>query len=103
MQVPRFGTEGVYTASVIGCTYYVIVALIWSIIWYVALDPIKWIMAWILNEDGFRNIKVCKRAHRCQGPLLAWWLAAAPAPCALPLRRLLCRRRTMPGRTSGPA
>lgn len=60
LQVPRFGTEGVFTASVIGCTYYVVVALIWSIIWYVALDPIKWIMAWMLNEDGFRDIKVCQ-------------------------------------------
>ena len=57
-QVPRFGTEGVFTASVIGCTYYIVVALIWSIIFYVGLDPIKWLMAYILNEDGFRDIKV---------------------------------------------
>lgn len=27
--VPKAGTEGVYTSSVVGCTYYVIVAWIW--------------------------------------------------------------------------
>ena len=40
------------------CPYssgYVIVAWIWSGIWYMGLDPIKWILCWILNEDGFRN------------------------------------------------
>uniref|UniRef100_A0A7S0S4X3 P-type H(+)-exporting transporter n=1 Tax=Chlamydomonas leiostraca TaxID=1034604 RepID=A0A7S0S4X3_9CHLO len=53
--VPIAGTESDYTASVIGCTGYVIVAWIWSAIWYVLLDPIKWAMYWILNEDGFRD------------------------------------------------
>ena len=57
-QVPRANTEGTNTASVIGCTYYVVVGIIWSIIWYVGLDPIKWMMAYILNEDGFRDRKV---------------------------------------------
>ncbi len=36
-------------------SYYVIVAWIWAIIWYLGLDPIKWAMMWILNEDGWRN------------------------------------------------
>ena len=58
VQVPRANTEGTNTASVIGCTYYVAVGIIWSIIWYVGLDPIKWVMAYILNEDGFRDRKV---------------------------------------------
>jgi len=56
-KVPRYGTESEFTASVIGCTYYVVVAIIWSIIWYLGLDPIKWVLAWILNEDGFRDLK----------------------------------------------
>jgi hypothetical protein len=34
---------------------YVIVAWIWSAIWYVGLDPIKWVMMYALNEDGFRD------------------------------------------------
>jgi len=37
--------------------YYVVVAWIWAIIWYVALDPIKWAMAWILDEEGMRTGK----------------------------------------------
>ena len=57
-QVPRANTEGTNTASVIGCTYYVVVGIVWSIIWYVGLDPIKWVMAYVLNEDGFRDRKV---------------------------------------------
>ena len=32
-----------------------ICAWIWSLIWYVPLDPLKWIMVWVLNEDGIRN------------------------------------------------
>lgn len=40
-QVPLVGTEGVFTASVLGCTYYVLVAWIWSIIWHMGLDPLK--------------------------------------------------------------
>nr|QEH60479.1 H+-translocating ATPase P-type [Dunaliella maritima] len=53
--VPESGTESDFTASVIGCGGYVIVAWIWSAIWYVLLDPIKWILFWILNEEGFRD------------------------------------------------
>ena len=34
---------------------YVLVAWVWSAIWYVPLDPIKWALCWIPNEDGFRN------------------------------------------------
>jgi hypothetical protein len=43
------------------CRYYVIVAWIWSIIWYVGLDPIKWAMMYILNEDGWRNKAAFKK------------------------------------------
>lgn len=44
------------------CRYYVVVAWIWAIIWYVALDPIKWGMAWILDEEGYRTGKGSLRA-----------------------------------------
>lgn len=54
---PQGNTESLYTASVIGCTYYIIVAIIWSLIWYVGLDFIKWAMMYLLNEDGFRDMK----------------------------------------------
>ncbi len=67
-QVPRANTEGTNTASVIGCTYYVVVGIIWSIIWYVGLDPIKWVMAYILNEDGFRDRKVRAHPKACMLP-----------------------------------
>eukprot|EP00878_Enallax_costatus_P000726 GHUV01000839.1.p1 GENE.GHUV01000839.1~~GHUV01000839.1.p1 ORF type:complete len:832 (+),score=189.21 GHUV01000839.1:2414-4909(+) len=53
--VPIASTESVYTASVIGCTYWIVVAWIWSIIWYMALDPIKWLLMWLLNEEGWRD------------------------------------------------
>lgn len=26
-----------------------------AFIWHLGLDPIKWLMAWILNEEGMRN------------------------------------------------
>ena len=134
--------EGEFSASVIGCSYYVLVAIIWSVIWcaaaaasllvipalqlcvclsyiagmwalvkeclhmgqrrnsslwesdtaeynsrlvcehlftskelsrrellacvgrirYFGLDPIKWAMMWILNEDGFRDMTAHKLA-----------------------------------------
>ena len=38
-----------------GCRAYVLVAWIWSFIWHLPLDLIKWMMAYILNEDGFRD------------------------------------------------
>lgn len=28
-----------------------------SLIWYVGLDPLKWLLMWILNEDGVRSQK----------------------------------------------
>ena len=34
---------------------YVLVAWIWSFIWHLPLDLIKWMMAYVLNEDGFRD------------------------------------------------
>ena len=39
------------------CRGYVIVAWVWSLMWYVALDPIKWAMAYILDEEGIRTGK----------------------------------------------
>lgn len=32
-----------------------------SIIWYVALDPLKWLMMYILNEEGVRDREGWKR------------------------------------------
>ena len=34
---------------------YAVVAWIWAFIWHLPLDLIKWVMAYILNEDGFRD------------------------------------------------
>lgn len=54
-EVPIYGTEAVNTASVIGCTYYVVAAWIWAAIWSFGLDPIKWMMHYILDEEGIRQ------------------------------------------------
>lgn len=54
---PAAGTESVFLASVVACTGYVIVAWVWALMWYVALDPIKWAMAYILDEEGIRTGK----------------------------------------------
>ncbi|KAK9838144.1 hypothetical protein WJX81_003766 [Elliptochloris bilobata] len=62
-QAPLYGTESVYTDSTIGCLGYVIVAWIWSILFYLGLDPIKWAMAWAMNEDGFRTRTLARRRH----------------------------------------
>ena len=51
-EVPVAKTESAFTASVIGCTSYVVAAWIWSAIWYMGLDPIKWFMHYVLNEEG---------------------------------------------------
>lgn len=45
-------------------SYYVIVAWIWSLIWYLGLDPIKWMMMYALNEDGWRDAKAHKAAKQ---------------------------------------
>lgn len=54
-KVPLYGTESAFSASVIGCTYYVVAAWIWAIIWHFGLDPIKWAMMYILDEEGVRQ------------------------------------------------
>ena len=43
------------------CSGYVIVAWIWSALWYVLLDPIKWALCYWLNEDGFRDYPLWRR------------------------------------------
>jgi ammonia channel protein AmtB len=48
-------TLGLLPAPLTPCSGYVIVAWIWSAIWYLPLDLIKWGMCWVLNEDGFRD------------------------------------------------
>ena len=65
--------------------YYVIVAWIWSIIWYLGLDPIKWIMMYILNEDGVRDrsaFTAAKQARLSVQPraLLPQCPACIPSP-----------------------
>jgi H+-transporting ATPase len=67
-QAPIAGTEGEFSASVIGCTYYIVAAVIWSMIWYFGLDPIKWAMMYILNEDGFRDLASHKVDRRGAAP-----------------------------------
>ncbi len=54
-------------------SYYVIVAWIWSLIWYLGLDPIKWAMMYILNEDGWRNKKAHKEAKKVRAEQHACW------------------------------
>ncbi|DBA75013.1 TPA: hypothetical protein ACH3X1_010354 [Trebouxia sp. C0004] len=56
-KVPQARTENMYIDSTVGCTYYVIVAWIWAIIWYFGLDPIKWALAYALDEEGMRTGK----------------------------------------------
>lgn len=34
---------------------WVLVSWIWSLLWHMPLDLIKWAMAYVLNEDGFRQ------------------------------------------------
>ena len=46
-----------------------IVAWIWSIIWYMGLDPIKWVMMYILNEDGVRDRSAFTQAKKVHGSL----------------------------------
>ncbi|GFR50748.1 hypothetical protein Agub_g13014 [Astrephomene gubernaculifera] len=65
-EVPIEGTESRYTASVLGCLGYVLVAWVWSAIWYTLLDPIKWALCWILNEDGFRDQTKVDRRQELQ-------------------------------------
>nr|P54210.1 RecName: Full=Plasma membrane ATPase; AltName: Full=Proton pump [Dunaliella acidophila]AAB49042.1 plasma membrane proton ATPase [Dunaliella acidophila] len=60
---PRAGTESVYTASVIGCGGYVIVAWIWAALFYTALDPLKWGLMWIMNDDGFRDRHAWRKSN----------------------------------------
>eukprot|EP00121_Abeoforma_whisleri_P013346 Awhi_evm2s12309 len=48
---PLYGTNSVDTASVLGCGTWVIVAWVWSLIWYIPLDFIKFLMAFAFNDD----------------------------------------------------
>ncbi|KAK9833068.1 hypothetical protein WJX74_006281 [Apatococcus lobatus] len=66
-KAPQYGTESIYTDSIVGCTAYVLVAWIWSFAWYLLLDPLKWIMAYVMNEDGFRSQGRWKAANRKRG------------------------------------
>jgi H+-transporting ATPase len=88
--VPIALTESVSTGTVIGCTGYIIVAWVWSCIWYMGLDPLKWALAWILNEDGFRSkeefAKKGKR-HDKADPGIEGPIGQLPATAANPLGR----------------
>lgn len=49
------------------------VAWVWSLLWYLALDPLKWALAWVLNENGVRSsatwlreqVRACCGKHVC--------------------------------------
>lgn len=69
--VPIALTESTSTASVLGCLGYVIVAWVWSGIWYMLLDPIKWGICWVLNEDGFRDPTAFQKTQRTMRPALS--------------------------------
>jgi len=66
-EVPVYGTEPTFTASSIGCTYYVVAAWIWAAIWSFGLDPVKWIMHYILNEEGIRQQSMYQTFFNKQG------------------------------------
>ena len=53
--------------GLVACSAYVLVAWIWSFAFYLLLDPLKWIMAYIMNEDGFRSQGRWKAANRKRG------------------------------------
>ncbi|EIE19189.1 plasma-membrane proton-e [Coccomyxa subellipsoidea C-169] len=63
-KAPVAFTESGSTDSTIGCTYYVIVAWIWAALFYLGLDPIKFAMMWISNEEGFRDRSLFFRKRR---------------------------------------
>jgi H+-transporting ATPase len=69
-EVPLAGTESQFTASVIGCAAYVIAVWVWSIIWYMGLDPIKWALFYILDEEGFRGASFFPSAFGGRGERL---------------------------------
>ncbi len=54
-QKPRVRHHKRHDASLFSRRAYVLVAWIWSIIWYLPLDPIKWVIAYALNEEGVRD------------------------------------------------
>jgi len=39
-----------------------------SIIWYMAMDPLKWLLMWILNEEGARSQRSWKKYIRSKAP-----------------------------------
>ena len=42
-----------------------LVAWIWSLLWYLALDPLKWALAWVLNENGMRSSSTWRLDQVC--------------------------------------
>jgi len=53
--------ESTFTGSVIGSQGYVLVAIIWSLLFYIPLDFIKFAIMWLLNEDGMRQSSLWSR------------------------------------------
>ena len=84
------------------CSYYVIVAWIWSLIWYLGLDPIKWAMMYALNEDGIRNKNAHKEAKRVrsEGQLTSTGLASPILCCTAIMQAssVPCKRQILPMR-----
>jgi hypothetical protein len=54
-EVPLAETESAFTASVIGALGYAIVAWVWAAIWYLGLDPLKWVLMYMMDEEGIRG------------------------------------------------
>ena len=54
-EVPAYGSESEFEASCIGAIGYALVSWIWAIIFHFGLDPLKWLMAYMINDDGFRD------------------------------------------------
>jgi hypothetical protein len=69
-EVPVAGTEAAFTASVIGSLYYAGAAWIWAAIWYVGLDPIKWMLMAALDEEGVRRRPFLESAFARRGEVV---------------------------------
>ena len=41
--------------------YYIFLAWVWSLLWYLALDPLRWAVSWVLNENGMRSRDTWRR------------------------------------------
>lgn len=82
-----------------GHRYYVIVAWIWSLLFYLGLDPLKWAMALAMSKSGMHRLTTAPSKvgrpglvlPRWHGPLSRWGrtgLLVAKYTWAIPLLQM---------------